>query len=284
MQEIPYKEQIKLIVCDLDGTLLNDAGVMSDYSKDVLKRCKADDIKICFASGRYSGMMTIFNDEIEGCDYIISNNGALVQKQEHIIHKSIVETVHVKDILKYIFDREMAFAMYSINHIYINRESQIARIEKYEKLAKKHGFDKKLDYSLVKSVEEISDDVEVIKIVLYEDNADKIADYTKFISENNALCSESTGYGLVGTFEANVSKKTALEKVLEDMSIREENVCVFGDYDNDLSMFSVAKYKIAVENANQKLKDEATYITASNNEDGVAKYLEQILKKRNMED
>ncbi len=279
MQEIPSKNQIKLVVCDLDGTLLNDKSEMSDYTISVLKKCKNEGIKVCFASGRYSEMMSIYSHQIDGVDYLISSNGALVQKQNNIIHKSIIHKDLVSMVLDYIFSNKMSFSMYSIDHIYINDDALTGRIKKYENLTAEYGCNKKLAFSKIAGASEVPQDEQIVKIVLYEQNETKSNAYTIFISQNDKLHSESTGYGLVGTFESNVSKKTALQKIMDNLGITSDNVCVFGDFDNDLSMFSVATYKIAMENAIKELKDEATYITDSNNADGVAKYLEKVLNK-----
>ena len=69
----------KLLVCDLDGTLLNSEERITAYTQDVLLRAKRAGMLICFASGRNEQLMNVYCSQIGNCDYIISDNGALVR-------------------------------------------------------------------------------------------------------------------------------------------------------------------------------------------------------------
>ena len=60
------------------------------------------------------------------------------------------------------------------------------------------------------------------------------------------------------------------------LGLNKNEVCVFGDYINDLPMFRAAGMSVAVGNADDEVKTKATFITESNNEDGVAKAVLRI--------
>ena len=71
-------KDIRLVVCDLDDTLLNDQQRITTYSETVLKALRAKGIALCFASGRDEQMMAAYVQQVGGCDYLITNNGAAV--------------------------------------------------------------------------------------------------------------------------------------------------------------------------------------------------------------
>lgn len=68
-----------LIVCDLDGTLLNDNNQISAYTRGVFKRVQERGMKICLASGRANQMMTLFQEPYLPCDYQIAFNGGTAE-------------------------------------------------------------------------------------------------------------------------------------------------------------------------------------------------------------
>ena len=73
------------------------------------------------------------------------------------------------------------------------------------------------------------------------------------------------------------SKKNATYFLADKLKIKKEEIIVMGDGSNDLSMFECAGLKIAMENADEKLKEKADFITASNNDDGVAKAIQKFV-------
>lgn len=281
MDNIAKKDDVKLIICDLDGTLLNDKQEITTYTKQILLQCKAQCIKLCFASGRSHNMIDVYNNIlINNCDYIISNNGAMITKYNELLYKITINNTTTTKILEYMRKQNLNFVVYTIDEIYITKGATniINRFKKYENFSISHGVFSKLDFIEIDYTQSLPVIKDAIKIMLYEENIEKQAGYYKFIEKIDDLCVEATGYGLIGAFNKNVSKKNAVQYILNDMNIAPENICVFGDYDNDLSMFECAKYKIAMGNAQQSLKNIATFITDTNNDDGVAKYLEKMLQ------
>ncbi len=271
------KEEIQFIVSDLDGTLLNDDKKITAYSQEILERCQAQGKKICFASGRYGAMMSMYEEQIGGCDYLISSNGAQVNKGDKVIYAECIEKELVKALREFAVKHAYDLAVYCTKTIYFTKGA--TQIEKrylnYQKLCEKSGYPKKLNYFEMEEETEIVDSV--IKIVVYEDNEEKYQKFFEFAKTLKGISSESTGYGLIGLFSLNVSKKTAIEVIAKELQITRDHICVFGDYDNDLSMFECAKYKVAVGNAIEEVKVKADFIVDSNNEDGVAKFLQKIL-------
>ena len=75
----------------------------------------------------------------------------------------------------------------------------------------------------------------------------------------------------------DVSKGVAIEKVLKHLNISKENSIGFGDHINDYDLFNAVGFKVAMGNANEKLKEKADYVTLTNDENGVADFINKYL-------
>ncbi len=270
---------IKLVVCDLDGTLLNDEKMITPYTASVMKKVREMGIAVCLASGRDEQMMSIYEKQLGGCEYMLSDNGALVRSKERVIYCNFLEEEDVASLLTYLNGHQMTFMMYSAEVMYFSEGSEKLqkRINNYEALSQKVGCPVKLKVREFLRSGSAEGYKTAAKIVAYEENEAVMEAYKKFVDGLINVHHEPTGYGLLGAFQSRVSKKTALETIMQDMGIGKENVCVFGDYENDLSMFACADYRICMGNGVQALKDAASSVTLSNNDDGVARYLEKEL-------
>ncbi len=85
------------------------------------------------------------------------------------------------------------------------------------------------------------------------------------------------GGALVQIMHASVSKESAVTRVLDEMEISPAEVMVFGDDVNDLGLFHLCGFPVAMGNAIPELREAAAYITASNDEDGVAVAIEKLV-------
>ena len=266
---------IKLVVCDLDGTLLDDNKMVTDYNREVLRTLRSRGVKICYASGRDEQMMRVYGDCIGGVDFLLSNNGAML-RDDHgtVIHHSFLMPEDVREILQYLDAHDMTYMMYTADTMYHSENSprMKKKIRDYESLTEKIGYPVHLDARELKRGSGFSCS-DSAKIVAYEDDEEKAGIYRAYLNHLENVHYETTGYGLYGAFCRDVSKKSALLHVMEHMGIGPDEVCVFGDYDNDLSMFECASHRIFMANGSDSLKDKASDLAPSNNEDGVGRYL-----------
>lgn len=272
---------IKLIVTDLDGTLLKSDNTLGEHTKTVFQQLKQQGIKVCFASGRANQMMSIYQPPMIHCDYHVSFNGAVVEnlKDRSIIYKSYMNGLDAKDVLKHVFAKNLKFTMYTNEKMYYmsNERELINRIEKYESLAKELGYKYKVNaYGLSReSILANAEFEKIAKIVLYEEDEIRVRSFIGFIKSLRESTHEATGYGLTGVFSSKVSKKNALLYLQKNLGVNASETCVFGDFDNDSSLFEAAETKVAVSNATEEIKKLASHITGSNDEEGVADFIEK---------
>lgn len=274
-----------LIVCDLDGTLLNDKKEITKRTVVTLKEAKKNNCRVCFASGRGEKMMSIYSDSIGECDYLVSCNGAMARylPENELLYVAVLNDADAKAVLEYIFEHRLSFMMYTVDRIFYSefgREMR-SRVISYERKAEMLGYPVCLPAGPLEESDWRNMKLDqIVKIVIYEEDQAVMDQYVQFVNENlpETGC-ETTGYGLMGTFSRNVSKKYAVERIKEHMGIKSDRVYVFGDYDNDLSMFVCADHRIAMENASDSVKKMSTFVTSTNNEDGVAEYIERKIIK-----
>ena len=272
------KQDIRLVVTDLDETLLTSQQRITPYSEAVLKALKKRGISLCFASGRDERMMAAYVQQVGGCDYLVANNGAVVMDGErNVLHSSFIVREDAERILAYLVERNIPCLMQAKGAFYASEIGKplTDRVKTSRRRSEEIGYPVEFRIcTLEDAVTEHALDVGE-KIVTYEINETQRQAYREFIQTIPGVICEATGYGLMGVFHKDVSKQKALERVKTSLGITTEQVMAFGDYDNDLSMFACAGHKVAVGNGVPALKAAATAITGSNDEDGVARYLQE---------
>ena len=125
----------------------------------------------------------------------------------------------------------------------------------------------------------LESDIDILKIVTFDNDADLIARLKEKLKEN------TTDAAIASTFSNDIEishieaqKGLILAKVIEKMGIDRSEVIVLGDSFNDYSMFAEFENSYAMENAIQEIKEIAKYITDTNNNDGVAKAIYKSLE------
>ena len=106
------------------------------------------------------------------------------------------------------------------------------------------------------------------ELIIIDGYADKSLLDIKFKDDKTIFCDIAN---------INSNKGIAVKRMLEILNIKKEETIAIGDDNNDLSMFEQVGYKVAVDNAIDIVKQKADEITLSNDEDGVAGFLEEFV-------
>ncbi len=268
------KIKIKLAVFDLDGTLLNHNGELTQQSVKALSLIKAQGVKICIASGRHTYMIQHFKDLIDLTDFIISSNGStLMSKSFEMIHGHFIHESELTSIVDLLNTCTCSYIVYAYNKIYFKEEGDLIRnkLGKQEELMKKYEI--KNCIKIVSLFHEIKNQP-IEKIVLYYATNLQVERIQKWISINSInLSLEKTGDSFYSIVNEKSSKGNSVRFLSERLGITSNDIVVFGDYYNDISMFEYAKYRIVPENGIEELKMISTNICGPNSKDGVAKIL-----------
>ncbi len=264
---------MKLIACDMDGTLLNNNHEISSFNEETIKKIKNYN-KFVIASGRpYSGIKR-FIDQLginDKSNYSITYNGSVVVSNfdGEIIFKKTIPGSLVREAYKVSSSLNIGFLCYDEegNFVFDGRNTVGTLLEQ----------------NIIKPYIKISDfkevDEEYIKLIFADskENIDKVQEQitSLFNKEYNVLRSHDCFLEIVSK-EAN--KGVALNFLSSYLNIKKEDIYAFGDNDNDYPLLMEAKNSYVMSNSpSSKLRNSFT-MCSSNEEDGVGLKLKEIFK------
>lgn len=265
---------IKLIVSDMDGTLLHDHGtsVNPEYFH-VIRKMKEKGILFCAASGRqYESLRTLFAPVKDDILYITENGTEIMYKNERIFSMPMSMEVSRQLVLDTRAIPE-AESMYCVgDRAYFEKED----VNVYHLMKDEYHF----KCEMVDDLLELK--IPCLKFSLYlpEKVNEITAEYftPKWKKTHEVACG---GEYFMDVMERGANKGTALKRMQDILKITKEETAVFGDNHNDLEMIEAAGESFAVANARTEVKDAAKYLIPSNNEDGVLKQIKNMLEKNN---
>ena len=254
-----------LIAIDSDGTLRHSDGSISTRTKKIIEKLviKGNIVTICTARPRYHTLKISEEGGING--FLISSNGTEVYDNlnNKIIYSAYLSPKYCKKI--YLDVENIGIrAIFVCDNIeyatqFIRNDSRI--------LLNENNIDNMLAKN-IKQIMIIGKNKEKIK--KYKSKVEK---YNLNIIDTSNDAKEEIWFSIISN---KASKGIALKKLAEYLSIPMCKTVAIGKDNNDLSMIQVARVGVAVENATDELKKDANYITDSNDDDGVAKYLEKL--------
>lgn len=262
--------KIKWIVLDLDGTLLNSQKELPDKFWEMKEELEAAGIKFILASGRQHArmrsVMTPFSDDF----LYLSDNGTLVfENQERLLAKTIEKDLaqRIIGIIWHHFE-DLDIVVNTTEKSFFHRDITQDMLETFKEYYEKYDF-----------VEDLTTLKEVVKISIYDKNDvfENIEVLDQFQNQVNITHSGPTWVDIV---PKDANKGLALEFVAKKYGIEMEEIMVFGDAMNDYDMLKIAGYPVVMENADPRLKQQGYRVTASNDENGVMKVLEELLNDR----
>lgn len=279
----------KMIVLDLDGTLLNDYKEVSEENIHAIKRAYEEKGVISvIATGRPLGYANEIGKLCGGCftNYVIACNGAIIQntKTKEQIHKVAFTNEEVRKI-RDIYAEEKA------DYMMLYTDEKAITEAKNEKGLEEAGISLDKGQSKIENIEEVIQNNPQFTNLLCLIGADtvtleRILPKVNLLEniESSVICHylyKSEGGTFASTYvdimKKGCSKKNAIQILADKLGIKQEEIIVMGDGGNDLPMFECAGLKIAMENAEDYLKEKADFVTASNNENGVAKAIEKFI-------
>ncbi|MCD5324710.1 MULTISPECIES: Cof-type HAD-IIB family hydrolase [Pontibacillus] len=263
-----------LIALDLDGTLLSDQKTISERNKQAIHKAREAGHIVCIATGRPHRASIDYYNEMDLDTPMVNFNGALIHHPLNhnwdSIHspmsirtaREIIHTCHeigVRNILAEVRDE-----------VYLDQYDQ-------EILDIFHTTDTPITIGSIKN--HLNEDPTSI---LIHPNVEQVKHIREHLDEKHATMIEHRKWGapwhVIEIVRAGLNKAVGLNKIAHYYHIPKERVIAFGDEDNDLEMLEFAGVGVAMDNAISELKDVSNEVTTSNEQDGIAVFLEQYLK------
>lgn len=261
---------IKLLALDLDGTTLTSERKLHPGAVDAVRRVREAGIQVVLASGRIRTSMFPFARELDLDGAMVSCNGAHVQGPggAEIAHWPLPHAVF-EAIWPYALEAGAHINVYTRDELLFLRESPFG-LEYARRL--------RTIVPRVASVDEIRE-MEISKVLIM-DHPERILEHRAEIEARmpgdlgRATLSEPDYLEFLAH---GVSKARGLQVLCDRLGIDSSEVAAIGDYLNDREMLEWAGTSAVVANAHEDLVANARNVMRSNNEGGVAQFVEEFV-------
>lgn len=265
--------KVKLVVTDMDGTLLNTKGEVSARFFNQFKELKKRNIHFVAASGRQYQSILHKLDSIKNEISIIAENGGLMQ---HNNKTNILLKLTSKDVLKSI---EKLRKIEDCYIVLCGRKAAYIETKDSKFISKFSEY-----YSAYKVVDDLTkvttDHFLKIAVYHFESSETKVLPHiSEIINEFQVTVS---GQNWLDISHKNANKGYALKMLQKQLGIEKKETMVFGDYNNDLQMLELAHFSYAMQNAHPNVKKIANFETKSNSEQGVELVLEALINSKSV--
>ena len=235
-------KKCKLLLFDLDGTLLQSDKTISTRTLSALKKCRENDILIGVSTSRSEQNSLVFLNELMP-DILISSGGALVKYKTEYIYRAEFSEEETIDTI------DAHYWNYKIDP---------------KKLDKSWGDSIYTDFS---DFNECS--LKMCVEIFNQDKADKL---TRSLSDCDCI-RFSDGFWYKFT-KKNVTKENAIMKITEVCGFSTDSIIAFGDDYADIGMLELCGTGVAMGNAIDEVKERADIVIGSNDEEGIADFIE----------
>lgn len=265
-------KNIKLIVFDIDGTLINDDRELIDENIKVIKELKKKGLRIVLNSGRTFNSMWRVRQGLglmDFDDYSICGTGAFVRQNAD--GKAIISNpLGKKDyerISKMLEGEDVQLSIHSKNYLYLNAEKPNRGF-----LADQEQVG--LAWMKFRDFEDIEDGISRVAIAGEPEALDRIYQkYEKDLEKDYKLMRNEVH--IMEVLNKNSGKSESLKKLLDILKLDPEEVMYFGDGMNDVKSLELAGVGVAMGSGQKKAQDAARYVIGNNNEASIAKFLRE---------
>lgn len=246
----------KMILTDLDGTLICSDGSISERTKSILKSCQNRGIYVVIATARYWIGAERYIEEIRP-DYEITTDGTLIHRHGEQIYSCNLETEDTNKIIQDILarDNKTEITVAAGRRVFWNSK-HISESEKLHK-AVYYDYRKPLSCQANKIVAELPDYETALEIA----------------NKNHCRLQSYRGEKWYAFLPETAGKVQAIRELAKILNISLNEIAAFGDDKNDIEMLKMCGTGVAVNNAIQEVKDIADSVTLSNDENGVAEWI-----------
>ena len=270
------KNPYKLLVVDIDGTLIDKNGAISAEDKDALARAGDSGIQVSLSTGRVVQACLRIISQLSLDGYHMFFDGALVsnpEKGEEVYVKPIGEEL-VRQIVDFVHLNEINLDLYSATHYFVERETWSTDIRRQF-----FGIEPTvIDFTNLWQKERI---IKGTLVVLSAEERAKADNFRRqFKSSLHFSGTRTPAYpevDFINVVAPDVSKGKALEALASFLEIPLTEVIAIGDGANDISLLSSAGLAVAMDNAPDELKAVADYVTLDVEHNGVAAAINKFL-------
>lgn len=285
---------IKVIASDMDGTLLNEHHALSKRTREAIQKAQKKGIRFMIATGRsFQQAIPALDEAGIVCDYIVSSGGEVRNSNKEILFSKYMSWKECRTVYEILSQYELTFMFnsnemdYAIGSFEEMQEKMLEQIFMFNQTIPKEVIKESSLYKMMTEKTVAVPDFEslyelkpqIVKIIAFSQNLDMLKEIKEKLQKYPELAVVSSFSNNLEITDTSAQKGPVLKKYIEALGYSMDEVMVFGDSLNDYSMLSMNfGATVAMENADEEIKNVAKYITKSNVEDGVAYAIEKLLE------
>lgn len=275
-------DNYKIVFIDIDGTLVNDEKQIPKENIETIKKLKTKGIEVVLASGRPYHSIEKYSNIAGAMPYIIGSNGGVVvnYKEDKLLYNANIDKPLALEILKFVKVNNLFTAITLSGNLVLENEMYSLTKENRDELIVVNSLEeylKNTNESIIKFsiMSDNKEDLQIAREKLINKFNITITNVDTFVIPNKYRKAGKNPY-IMDVMKEYVNKGEAIKKLCKYLNINTQEAIIFGDGLNDIEMFELDAYKVAMKNAKDKIKEMADFVTISNNEAGVAYKLNKI--------
>jgi Cof subfamily protein (haloacid dehalogenase superfamily) len=261
---------IRLLIADIDGTLITKEKLLTPRSVQAVQRLNEAGILFGVTTGRPPKGTKMLVDSLPGLKFIAGFNGAIVVRRDFsLFRQNLLPPEAAEKVVGMILEHKMDVWLYTDRDWFV-RDLGAYRVDSEERTVQ---FPPKVTPTFDGLFDRVA------KIVGISENYETVARCEKDVQErcgSSASAARSQPYYLDVTHpKANKGEVVVMASEFAGIPLAE--IATIGDMPNDITMFEKSGVSIAMGNASPEVQRAATYVTASNQEEGFAMAVEDFI-------
>jgi Cof subfamily protein (haloacid dehalogenase superfamily) len=264
----------KLVATDLDGTVVRADDTVGAYTHAVLERVRATGIPVVGVTGRGPRLLSLTRRDVPEADYLVLAQGGTVINLTDRAHPARMRSLTVPGSVVEGMLESLEGVVGPLSVLVEALDGPEAPLWGEPNAAWRYpdAIERRTRADALAGP--------VLKVFAYSagHSADELLAIARELVPADGVTVTQAGLGYIEICPPGVTKATGLAVVAESLGIDPDEVLVFGDMPNDLPMFAWAGFgRVAVANAHPEVLAAADEVTASNDAEGVAAYLDRLL-------
>lgn len=274
--------KIRLVASDLDGTLLNSDGELSEENAEAIRKLNEMGIYFVPATGRTYAELIPALAENPNIRYYVLSSGAAIYDKHTDVCSSVSLTPDAVSRMFRIFEK---YEHFKVAHC---GKRVVMSLRELSETPLVYGYLRELFFKVSDDVDDVRgylesrDDVDMLCAVF--ESAEVLDAVVSAVKEIGGveICTKTLGRGVynIEVCASGADKGSAVARLADMLGIEYSEVATLGDSANDYSMILGFENSFAVENARSIIKEAANYSLCSNNDHAIAHLLENYIKKQ----
>ena len=276
---------IKLIVSDMDGTLLAHDSSISKGNIEAIRYAQSKGVQFAIATGRdYSSLKGILEAHDLKCFSILGNGAQFCNENGEILSSAYFPKKCFKQVLQIFDELKIHYMIFTANGFYSTAEPNVVRdafidrcVVQFKRKREDYlddGCNQDMACMKLKKIGDLDDfinsSIDIIKVEAFNNDVSLIEKAKEKLQEIDGIAYLSSFDDNIEVTDKAAQKGLILENVIEELGYSKDEVMVLGDGLNDITLFERFKYSFAPGNANETIKAMAYQVVGACEEDGVS--------------